>query len=198
MMKPFLLVYLFMTSVALLGQKFITAEGSLKNLQGIEEYKVVFEYSPHLKVSENKTEKDFLEYQYAKREKKAIGWGQEFKRLWFENRINRYEPLFISEFNDFKIKKRHITISPDSHTSDYTMVITVLFIYPGYDVTVWEEKAKLRAKFTIYETTAPSEVLYSTETVEIHGKPGGEEFERVMTAYGELGRWSSKHFSRKT
>lgn len=197
-MKPLLFSFLFLVNFVLMGQKFKTAEGSLQNIKGIESYNILFEYSQDLKITDKKTEEDFLEYQYAKRERRSIGSGKEFKKLWFGNRISRYQPLFISEFNNFKLRNRHIIITPNSQTADYTMVITILLIYPGYDVGVWEEKSELEAKFTIYKNTATSDVLYSTETIKIQGKSGGDEFERVMTAYGELGRWSSKHFCRKT
>lgn len=78
------------------------------------------------------------------------------------------------------------------------MVVKVLLIYPGYNATAWEEEAKLETTITIYERDSPEKILFSTKTIDIHGRRGGDEFEKVTTAYGELGRWTAKFFCRKT
>ncbi|PKB00558.1 hypothetical protein B0O79_4025 [Flavobacteriaceae bacterium MAR_2009_75] len=196
--KNILLLVILGCSAFLQGQTIKTDQGAIDKIRGINNYKVVFEYDPNLKIPNYDSEEQFIKYQFQKRENKNYGSGEEFKRLWFENRKERYEPLFISEFNKFKLKKRQIVISTNDDQSEYTMLVNVKFIYPGYNVTVFEEKAKLEATITIYRTSEPENILFSTKNIRIHGKPGGDEFDRVETAYGELGRWSSKYFCRKT
>lgn len=180
------------------GQKFETNQGSIDNIIGIKQYKVVFDYSSNLEVHRFNSEKEFLEFQVNKRENKKAGSGEEFRELWFQNRANRYEPTFIKEFNDFYLDDRHVTVSRNYTEADHTMVVKVLFINPGKDIVLWHQKAELEVTFEIYRTDDPETLLFSTKPLQVHGIADGDEFEKVTTAFGELGRWSAKFFCRKT
>ena len=181
------------------SQKFTTDEGDIDNIKGISNYSIVFEYSSDLEIPNYNSEKDFLEFQVNKREKKETGSGEKFRKLWFENRINIYEPKFIEQFNLFKLKKRKINVGKNNANASHIMVVKISFIYPGYDVGVYEEEAKLGVKITVHKNQDPDNILYSTKTFRIHGNGESHtEYDRVMTAYSELGRWTSKFFCRKT
>ncbi len=192
------LVSIFTSCSFLFAQKYETNLGSLKNIEGISEYKVVFEYDSLLKIPNYDSEASFITFQINKRERKIKGSGRIFKEQWFGNRKNIYEPEFIKEFNNFKLKKRKINIGKENPNANHTMVITTSFIYPGYDATVWGEDTKLEVTITIYKNDSKDNILYATKIVKIHGRPSSDEFERVKTAYGELGKATSKHFCRKT
>lgn len=179
-------------------QKFKTEKGTLDNITGIEQYKIVFEYPSDLEIHNFDSEEDFLKVQVDKRESKKAGSGERFKKLWFENRENRYEPTFIQEFNDFMLEDRHITVSKNYQEADHTMVVKIHSIHPGNDIVLWHQKAEMEVTFEIYRSDDLKTLLYSTKPLEIHGIADGDEFEKVTTAYGQLGRWSAKFFCRKT
>lgn len=160
--------------------------------------KIIFEYPSDLEVHKFNSEKEFLEFQVNKRENKKAGSGEEFKELWFKNRANRYGPTFIKEFNDFRLEDRHVTVSRNYQEADHTMVVKVLFIDPGKDIVLWHQKAELEVTYEIYRTDNLETLLFSTKPLQIHGIADGDEFEKVTTAFGELGRWSAKFFCRKT
>lgn len=199
MKNQIVLFYILLNTTFVFSQKFSTDKGDINNIKGINEYNIVFEYATDLEIPNYNSEKDFLEFQVNKREKKEVGTGEAFKKLWFENRKNIYEPKFIEKFNAFRLKKRQVTVSADNTNSEHTMVIKVLMIYPGYDVVVYEEEAKLEVTITIYKNGIPENILYSTKAVRMHGYgKSTTEYERVLTAYAELGRGISKYFCRKT
>lgn len=199
MKKNAFLVFFIFSIWLTRGQKFQTDQGSLNNIKGVEQYNILFEYPADLKIPHYDSEEDYINSQVSKREKRKIGSGEEFKKKWFENREKRYEPAFIENFNGFRLKKRSVTVEKNNTTAKYTLVIKIVFIYPGYDITAWEEDAKLGARLEVYETGAPDKILYATKTVIVHGTLADVgEFERVLTAYTELGRWTSKFFCRKT
>ena len=192
-------ILLFVNVAYIFSQKITTDKGSLDNIQGISNYSIVFEYASDLKIPNYESEEDFIDFQVRKREQKDPGSGKLFKKLWFENRASIYEPIFIEQFNNFKLKNREIHTSKNNKSADYTMKITINFIYPGYDVSVFEEEAKLGVKISIYKNQNPETILFSTKFFRIHGKgKSTTEYERVMTAFSELGRWTSKYFCRKT
>ena len=180
------------------SQKFEVDKGSIDNIIGINQYKVVFEYPETLEVHKFGSEADFLEYQVNRREQKEAGSGEKFRELWFKNRTNRYEPTFVKEFNGFMLEDRHVTVSRNYKEAEHTMVVKVLFIHPGKDIVLWHQKAELEVTIEIFRTDEPETLLFSTKPFQIHGIADGDEFEKVTTAFGELGRWSAKFFCRKT
>ena len=199
MSHRFIFLYLALSTFYTYGQKISTDEGDIKNIKGISDYSVVFEYTSDLEIPNYDSEQNFIDFQVRKREIKKEGTGQLFKKQWFENRETIYHPKFIEQFNAFKLKKRVITVQKKNPDAKHTMVITINFIYPGYDVGFYEEEAKLGVKIKVYENQVPNTILYSTKVFKIHGTTEGDnEYDQVTTAYSELGRWSSKHFCRKT
>ena len=198
MAKQLLILVTLFISYASFCQKFETEKGTLENLTGIAQYKVVFEYPENLEVHKYGSESEFLKIQVDKRESKKPGSGEEFKELWFENRVNRYEPTFIKEFNNFMLENRHVTVSKNYKEADHTMVVKIHFIHPGSDIVLWHQKAEMDVTFEIYRSEDRETILYSTKPVQIHGIADGDEFEKVTTAYGQLGRWTAKFFCRKT
>jgi len=198
MVKQLLILALFFIYGTGFSQKFETETGSLENLSGIAQYKVVFEYPESLAVHKYGSEEDFLNHQVTKREDKNPGSGEKFKELWFKNRANRYEPTFIKEFNNFMLEDRHVTVSKNYKEAAHTMVIKIHFIHPGHDIVLWHQKAEMEVTFEIYRSDNLENALYTTKPVQIHGIADGDEFEKVTTAYGQLGRWTAKFFCRKT
>ncbi len=198
MTKQLLILSTLFVSIQVFGQKFEVDKGSIDNIVGIKQYKLVFEYPSNLEIHKYGSESEFLEYQINKRESKIPGSGEEFKDLWFKNRENRYEPTFVREFNDFYLEDRHVTVSRNYQEAEHTMIVKVHFIHPGKDIVLWHQKAELEVTFEIYRTDDLETLLFSTKPLQIHGIADGDEFEKVTTAYGQLGRWSAKFFCRKT
>jgi|GEM_PF-4933719 len=197
-MKQLCIITALLFSLLNFGQKFETEKGTIDNLSGVQQYKIVFEYPENLEVHKYSSEADFIKAQVDKRESKKAGSGERFKKLWFENRENRYEPTFIQEFNSFMLEDRHVTVSKNYKEAQHTMVVKVHFINPGNNIIVWHQKAEMEVTFEFYRSDDLNTILYSTKPVEIHGIADGDEFEKVTTAYGELGRWTAKFFCRKT
>ncbi|MBM1105538.1 hypothetical protein JQC67_05220 [Aurantibacter crassamenti] len=198
MIRQLLFLVALFISYSGLCQKFETEKGSLENLSTIDQYKIVFEYPDNIEIHNFDSEADFLKAQVAKREKKESGSGEEFKKLWFENRANRYEPTFIQEFNGFMLEDRHVTVSKHYQEAEYTMAVKIHYIHPGNDIVLWQQKAELEVSFEIYKSENPEHILYASKPLPISGVAVGDEFEKITTVYGLLGRWSAKFFCRKT
>lgn len=185
------------SSIAIQAQQFEEVEGSVENITGIKRYNVVFEYSSNLKIPKNDSEEDFLQKQYEKRELKKSGSGENFKKLWFENRTNLYEPTFIQKFNSFSLDDRKVTVAKNISSTAYTMKIETVSITGGYDDFFYVEEGEIGVLISIYETDTPDNILYALQT-NVRGVANADDFERIRTAYGNLGEAASKRFSRKT
>lgn len=197
MIRQILFFILFNGALMLQAQQFEVVRGSIENISGIQRYNVVFDYATDIKIPKSDSEQDFLQKQYEKRELKNPGSGERFKKLWFENRVNLYEPTFIQQFNSFRVDNRQVTVAKNISSTGYTMKIKTISITGGYDDFFYVEEGEVGVLISIYKTVTPEDVLYEVETV-VRGVANADDFERIRTAYGNLGEAASKRFSRKT
>jgi len=181
------------------GQSFKTASGGMDAIAGVERYKIIFEFADELEITGFKSENSFLEKYARKAEKKENGAGEDFKKRWFSYRTDLYGPKFIQEFNFFNLKEKQVTVASNISDADYTMVVRTTSITPGSSNFFFKKDAWLRVYIRIYKSGQPGETIYATEAVDIHSRGANTDiFDRIMSAYAELGRGLSKHLSRKT
>lgn len=178
------------------AQKFKVTEGSFKNLKGIATYDLVFDYE-NLKVDKFDTEEDFLKDKMAKREEK--GTDEDFKKSWFSDRADRYEPKFIESFNK-RFKKGEISVDKNNTAANYTMHIKTTWIYPGYNVGVMRQPAKINATVTVYEKANPTNVLFKGDISKVLGN-GAAGFDynsgyRISEAYALLAKILTKNINK--
>ncbi len=165
-MKKSLLFLALLFTFQGFGQRFTVLEGNYKNLKGISQYNVTFDYS-NLKVHGFETEADYIREKKFKRIGKE-GGGEAFEKDWYEARENQYEPAFIAYFNK-KFEKAQIVCSKNSELQ-YTMNVKTTWIYPGY----FSEPAKISAIITFTETKNPGNVLFSLEYEKSIGYEDGD------------------------
>ena len=187
-MKTNFIVILFFVTSILSAQRFKVLSGALKNVKGIKEYNVTFDYS-NLKVHGFETEEAYLAEKMSKRDN-GEGNAEKFKKDWYEDRVNKYEPKFIQYFNgrfpDGELK------CDKNPSFKYAMIIKTTWIYPGYNVVAAEQPAKISAIITIVETANPQNVLLSLEFDKSIGFPQGQfDFDqgyRIAGAYEKLAK----------
>lgn len=195
----YLLALVLFASASIYSQVFKTAIGSLEAISGIQRYNIVFEYADSLQIPKYDSEDSFLELYAQKKDKKELGSGETFKNKWFTNRSDFFEPKFIQEFNFFNLNEKQVTVAKNITDSDYTMVVRTSLIELGNSNFFFKKDARLEVIISIYKSDNPNQVLYATELVDVHSKgASAEDYDRIMSAYAELGRGLSKHLSRKT
>ncbi len=195
-MKNVLLLVAVVFSTALFAQK--PTKGSFATLKGITEYNLVFDYE-NLKVDKFKTEEDFLKDKMEKRDEK--GTAENFKTSWFADREAKYEPKFMECFNN-SMKKKGVTVQKDLTSAKYTMHVKTSWIYPGYNVGIVDQPAKLKVIISIYETANPSNVIVSVpydkvQSVDVMGMEYNSG-SRIASAYCTLAKQHAKALSKGT
>jgi len=197
--KPYILLLFLAFTVVAHSQIFKTNTGSLESIIGAERYNIVFEYAEDLEIPKYESEAVFLEAHARKKDKKESGAGEVFKNLWLPNREKLFEPKFIQEFNFFNLKEKQVTVAKNISDAEYTMVVRTSLIDVGNSNFFFKKDARLEVTIHVYKSDAPNQILYSTETVDVHSKGASTgDYDRIMSAYAELGRGLSKHLSRKT
>ncbi|GEP49802.1 hypothetical protein FNO01nite_04740 [Flavobacterium noncentrifugens] len=194
-MKKLLIVVFFLSAATGFSQRFDILSGQLKNLKGITEFNVTFDYKD-LKVHGYDTEEAYLQDKMKKREEK--GTDETFKAAWYADRGSKYEPKFIEYFNK-KFDNGEIKVAKNPEAK-YTMNIKTLWIYPGYSVVAAAEPAKITAIVTISETANPSNILVSIEFDKSIGIEQGQfDFDqgyRIAGAYEKLAKNLSMQLKR--
>jgi hypothetical protein len=157
-------------------------------LKEITKYNVTFDYSGQ-NVQGFETEEAFLKEKMDKRKEKD-GAAEKFKKDWYEDRENKYEPKFIEYFNK-RFEKGEIKVGKNIDAK-YTMNIKTTWIYPGYNVVAGAEPAKISAIITITETENPKNILVSLEFDKSIGLEQGQfDFDqgyRIAGAYERLAK----------
>ena len=183
-MKKSLLFLLLFFAFQGFSQRFNVLAGNYKNLKGISQYNVTFDYT-NLKVHGFETEADYINEKKLKRKDKE-GKAEEFEKDWYEARKKQYEPAFIAYFNK-KFEKGEVVCSKNSELQ-YTMNVKTTWIYPGY----FSEPAKISAVITFTETKNPSNVLFSLEYEKSIGYEDGDFNgrlnNRISGAYEKLAK----------
>ncbi len=197
-LKYYFLIVLLIP-LAGLGQIFKTEQGDLKAIAGVTRYNIEFEYDENLIIPKYASEQEFLLQYAAKKEKKEKGSGETFKNMWFSNRKKLFEPKFIQEFNFFNLKEKQVTVAKNVSDAEYTLVVRTSLIDPGNSNFFCKKDARLEVTIHIYKSDATNTILYRTEMVDVHSRGASKkDYDRIMSAYAELGRGLSKHLSRKT
>jgi hypothetical protein len=187
MKKSVVLLFLFFMSVAS-AQRFDVLSGKVSNLKGIAAYNVTFDYM-NLKVDGFETEEAYLADKMDKR-KEDEGESEKFRKDWFEDRGNKYEPKFMEYFNK-RFEKGEIKCEKNSELK-YTMSIKTTWIYPGYSVVAAAQPAKISAVITIVETANPKNILVEMEFDKSIGLAQGtfefDQGDRISGAYEKLAK----------
>lgn len=187
-MKRQFIFAVFFISCLVSAQKVKVLSGDFKSLKGITEYNLVFDYE-NIKVDKFQTEEEFLADKMKKREEK--GTDDDFKRSWFADRANRYEPKFIESFNK-RFDDGEVKADKGLTNAKYTMKVKTTWISPGYNVGVVRRDAYVTAVITVFETANPSNVLISVEYEKAHGDGAmGYDFNsgyRISEGYAKLSK----------
>ena len=199
-MKNLFFFALLFSTTLIFAQKAKVTKGDWSNLEGISEYNLTFDYS-NLEIPKYDSEEDFLDDKMAKRDEKEPGSGEKFKKSWFSDRENYYEPRFIETFND-RYKDGLVTVNKDLGNAEYTMNIHTTFMYAGYNVGVVRQNSKIETTISVYKNDSPNDIIFSVDYTKVQGAGnGGYDFnsgQRIADAYIILARAVAKHMYKNT
>lgn len=198
MKKQILILALILTTLTIYAQKPKVQEGSAKNLKGITVYNLEFNYAD-LQIPKYDSEEEFLEDKMAKREEKEAGSGEKFKKSWFADREDRYEPKFIESF-DKRFKNGEIQVGKDLENAKHTIKIHTTKMYAGYNVGIVRKNAEIDVFMTIYETENPSNVIWSAKFNKVQGYGAmGNDYNsgyRISECYAKLAKEFAKYLNK--
>ncbi|MDV6169252.1 hypothetical protein R1T16_12525 [Flavobacterium sp. DG1-102-2] len=175
-MKKILFVALLFASVAGFAQDVDIKKGDFGFLKGEKELNVEFNYSNLRLLKENLTNEQYVEQRAKDLNEKDKGNGEIWKKKWKSAPDMIWNTKFLELLLKTYGKEKDVNIGDDLKSAKYTLVVDVVWIYPGWDAAIMKQPAKVSTVLRFVETANKSNVLMEIETDKAPGDQWGNNF----------------------
>lgn len=186
---------LIFTSAIVLAQKTKIESGDLKALAGQKEINVEFDYSNLKLMKDNLTESQYVE-ERAKELNEKNNTGDIWKKKWEASKELTWNPKFLELINVVsKKEKMNVSFKEDLSSAKYTLIVEVVWIYPGWDVAMMKQPAKVTTNLKFVETANRSNVVAVVSSANAPGDQWGSNFSnesRIGEGFAKTGKTLAK------
>lgn len=190
-MKKLVLSVLFVSSM-MTAQRMDVVKGNFDFLKGQKEINVQFDYSELTLMKEKKSEAAYIEDRTNDLNEKNKNVGDIWAKKWKASRELSWNPKFLELVNVVLSKKDvDVSFQEELATAPYTLIVKSVWIYPGWDVMMMKQPAKVTTLLTFVETANPSNVLVEITSEEAPGDQWGSNFSnetRIGEGYAKTGK----------
>lgn len=195
-MKKLLFIALSLITFNSFAQDVDNEKGSLSSLKGQSSVNVEFDYSNLKLLKENLTEEQYVSERSADLNKKTPGNGDIWKKKWYGSKEMIWNPKFLELLNTVLFKeKKNITFKEGDTAAKYTIIVVVDWIYPGWDISMMKQPAKVSTTIKLVETANKSNVLFQANFIHAPGDQWGSNFSnesRIGEGYAKTGKTLAK------
>ncbi|MCK9616931.1 MAG: hypothetical protein M0R21_03760 [Lentimicrobiaceae bacterium] len=180
------------------AQKVKLVSGDPAQLKAEKEILISFSYDG-MAVGKFDKEDEYTKSKVEEYNKKEAGKGDKWIVAWNNDKKQKFQPGFETNFNNFLVNKG-IKVSSDFKKAKYTMIVRTVFLEPGFNVGVVRKDASIDIEVTIIETANPkAEVAKFTVNKIAGGGAAGFDFDsgyRLLKAYEFAGTIVAKYFAK--
>lgn len=199
-MKKLVLSLLFMSGAAF-AQDIDVVKGNFDFLKGQKEINVEFDYSTFTVLKDKKTEAEYVETRTAELNEKTKGNGTAWSKKWAAAKELNWNPKFLELVNVVLNKeKKDVNFQEGLTTAPYTLIVQTVWIYPGWDIAMMKQAAKVTTNLKFVETANKSNVLLEISSEEAPGDQYGSNFSnetRIGEGYAKTGKSLGKLLLKK-
>lgn len=196
-MKKLLVTSLVLVSCFTYAQKLKNETGDLSALKGETSVNVKFNYSNLKLLKENYNEDDYVSRRKAELNEKENGNGDAWVSKWKNAKDGIWEPKFM----ELLLKNvDNVSFKEDNNAAKYTLLIDVVWIYPGWDVYMMKQAAKVTTNIKLVETKNQSNVLYQVDAIDAPGDQFGNNFSnesRIGEGFAKTGKTLGKKIAKE-
>ena len=200
-MKKLFIAIVFMIGSIVNAQSVKEATGSLASLKDQTSVNVEFDYSSLKLLKENFTEAEYIKNRSEDLNKKTPGVGDSWIKKWKGSKEMIWNPKFLELVNVVLFKeKKNIIFKEDNKSAKYTVVVKADWIFPGWDVAIMKQPAKVTTTIKLVETANRSNVLYSAKFIEAPGDQWGNNFSnesRIGEGFAKTGKTLAKLIAKQ-
>lgn len=200
-MRKIIALSFLLLSVSAFSQKIINKQGDFKFLKGTDKVEVLFNYSKLELLKENYPEETYISKRKEELNDKNAGVGDSWEVKWRASKKEIWEPMFLELLNKYASKGTKMGFYSEEPSSPYVMKVDVIWIYPGWDVFMMKQHAKVTTKISIYDRTNPSVLLISLDANEAPGDQFGSNYSnesRVGEGFAKTAKTIAKMIAKET
>lgn len=191
MKKVLVLVVLFVSSF-MTAQKMEVVKGDFGFLTGQKEINIEFDYSKLTLMKENKTEAQYVEERSKELNEKTKGVGDIWKKKWNGAKESIWNPKFLELVNVVLAKKKkEVSFQEGLTSAKYTLIVEVVWLFPGWDAMVMKQPAKVTTNLKFVETSNKSNVVLEISSEHAPGDQYGSNFSnesRIGEGFAKTGK----------
>ncbi|WP_264558296.1 hypothetical protein [Flavobacterium sp. N2270] len=191
MKKIAILAVLLVSSIGM-AQKVKVKSGDYKFLAGQKEVNVEFSYENLKLMKEELTEDQYVAERTADLNEKAKGNGDTWAKKWEASKELAWQPKFTELVNIVLTKKKKdLTFQEGLKSAKYTLIVDVVWMYPGYNVVMAKKGAKVTTVLRFVETANRSNVLLELTSENAPGDVFGGSFsneDRIREGFAKTGK----------
>jgi hypothetical protein len=190
-MKKLVLSVLFVSSV-MTAQRMNVVKGDFGFLKDQKEVNVQFDYSKLTLMKENKPEAKYVEDRAKDLNEKNRNVGDIWSKKWKGSKELIWNPKFLELVNIVLSKKdKDVSFQEGLTAAKYTLILESVWIYPGWDVMMMKQPAKVSTVLKFVETGNTSNVLLEITSENAPGDQWGSNFSnetRIGEGYAKTGK----------
>lgn len=198
-MKKTVLALLLFTGITF-AQDVDVVKGGFDFLKDQKEINVEFDYSNFTMMKDKKTEAQYVEERTAELNEKTKGNGNIWKKKWESAKELIWNPKFLELVNVVLSKEKKDVTFQEGLNTPYTLIVKTVWLYPGWDVAMMKQPAKVTTNLKFVETANKSNVLLEITSEEAPGDQWGNNFSnesRLGEGYAKTGKSLAKLLLKK-
>lgn len=191
---------LFIISGVSFAQDVDVVKGNFDFLKDQKEINVEFDYSSFTVLKDKKTEAQYVEERTADLNEKTKGNGTAWSKKWASAKELLWNPKFLELVNVVLAKEKKDVSFQEGLTTPYTLIVQTVWIYPGWDIAMMKQPAKVTTSLKFVETANKSNVLLEISSEEAPGDQYGSNFSnesRIGEGYAKTGKSLGKLLLKK-
>ncbi|MEP0263984.1 hypothetical protein [Dokdonia sp.] len=200
-MKKQLITILALLFVSLsFSQKMKVVSGNFDFIKDQKQINVEFVYD-NVTVHKKKLSNDeYVKERTADLEEKGRGKGKAWAKKWIASRELIYAPKFLELMNRDLLEKKGISFEEDLPDAKYTLIVEAVWFYPGYNIGISRQPAKVSTLLKFVETANRDNVVLEITGKNAPGNRFGGTFsneDRLGEGYAKTGKTLSKMIMKK-
>ena len=199
-MKKLVLPFLLM-ALSVTAQDMKVEKGNFDFLKNQNKINVVFDYSNYTLMKEKKSEAQYIEDRVKDLDEKGGNKGELWKKKWLGSKETIWNLKFLELANHIFYKdKVDVAFQEDLQNAPYTLIVQTVWIYPGWDVGIMKQPAKVSTLLKFVETNNKENVLLEISSEEAPGDQFGNNYSnesRIGEGYAKTAKSMAKLMLKK-
>ena len=190
-MKKLPLLVLLLVATVSFAQKMKVTKGDFAFLAGQKDVNVEFNYSNLKLLKDNATESQYIDNRKKDLNDKTRGVGDSWEKKWQGAKDGIWQPKFLELLAATATKEKDIVFMEGSTKSKYTLIVDVVWIFPGWDVAIMKQPAKVSTVLRFVETANRNNILLEVTTENAPGDQWGNNFSnesRIGEGFAKTGK----------